>query len=96
MIKMINSMISKVRNIWEDSYSVTVAVIATIGIVLLCLALVFGSMCLQAWLVMLLWNWVAVELFGLPAISFWLAFGLRWLCGLLFRSRTTTNKESDD
>lgn len=93
---MINTMIGKIHNIWDDSYSVAVAVIATIGIVLLCLAFAFGAMCLQAWLVMLLWNWVAVELFGLPAIGFWLAFGLRWLCGLLFRSRITTNTKSDD
>ena len=92
---MINSMIDKVRDIWEDSYSVGAAVGATIAIVLVCLALAFGSMCFQAWLVMLLWNWVAVNLFGLPVIGFWLAFGLRWLCGLLFRSSTSVKKSSD-
>lgn len=39
-------------------------------------------------LVMLLWNWVAVELFSVPVIGFWQAFGLQWLCRLLFGHTT--------
>lgn len=34
--------------------------------------------------VMLLWNWLMPELFGLPAISFWQAAGLLLLCKILF------------
>lgn len=37
-----------------------------------------------AWLVMLLWNWVVVAIFGLPKLSFWLAWGLTILNGLIF------------
>ena len=37
-----------------------------------------------AWLVMLLWNWVIVAIFGLPKLSFWLAWGLTFLLGLIF------------
>ena len=37
-----------------------------------------------AWLVMLLWNWVVVAIFGLPKLSFWLAWGLTFLLGLIF------------
>lgn len=59
------------------------------------LGLVFGVMCLQAWLVMLLWNWVAVSLFGAPIVKFWTAFGLTWLCGLLFKSNIITKKSKD-
>ena len=84
----------KINDAWE-SYSVGVAIIAIIGIVIGALALSFGVMCFQAWLVMLLWNWVAVELFGLPVIGFWMAFGLRWLCSLLFKSKTTVKKSED-
>ena len=43
---------------------------------------------LQAWLVMLLWNWIAVSLFGAPIIGFWVAFGLNWLCSLLFKGKS--------
>jgi hypothetical protein len=35
-------------------------------------------------LVMLLWNWLAPALFGLPTITFWQALGLLALCRILF------------
>ena len=35
-------------------------------------------------LVMLLWNWLAPQLFGLPQITFWQALGLLALCRILF------------
>jgi hypothetical protein len=44
---------------------------------------------------MLLWNWIAVDLFGAPVLGFWMAFGLRWLCSLLFKSKVTVNKKSE-
>ena len=34
--------------------------------------------------VMLLWNWLMPEVFGLPRLSFWQGFGLLALCRLLF------------
>lgn len=34
--------------------------------------------------VMLLWNWLMPELFGLPTISFWQAAGLLLFCKILF------------
>lgn len=87
--------IEKIANAWEN-YSVGVAILAIIGIVIGAIAWIFGIMCLQTWLVMLLWNWVAVDLFGAPALSFWVAFGLRWLCSLLFKSKVTVNKKSEN
>ena len=88
------TVVEKIVDVWDD-YSVGVAILATVGIVIGAIALTFGVMCLQAWLVMLLWNWVAVGLFGAPALSFWVAFGLRWLCSLLFKSKLTVNKKSE-
>jgi len=35
-------------------------------------------------LVMALWNWLMPPLFGLPAVTFWQAFGLLALCRILF------------
>ena len=35
-------------------------------------------------LVMLLWNWLAPALFGLPEVTFWQALGLLALCRILF------------
>lgn len=34
--------------------------------------------------VKLLWNWLMPAIFGLPAITFWQAFGLLALCKILF------------
>ena len=39
-----------------------------------------AGMFLTTWFVMLLWNCIMVETFNLPAIGYWTAFGLRWLC----------------
>lgn len=89
------TVIEKIVDAWED-YSVGVAILAIIGIIIGAIAWCFGLMCLQSWLVMLLWNWVAVDLFGAPVLGFWTAFGLRWLCSLLFKSKANVNKKSKD
>ena len=36
-------------------------------------------------LIMWLWNWIAVSMFGAPYIGYWEALGLNLLTGLLFR-----------
>lgn len=88
------TIVKKLMDIWED-YPTGLAILAIIAVVIFAIAWTFGLMCLQSWIVMLLWNWVAVGLFGAPALSFWVAFGLRWLCSLLFKSKLTVNKESE-
>lgn len=87
--------IAKIVNAWKK-YPVGIAILAIIGIIIGALAQTFGVMCLQAWLVMLLWNWIAVDLFGAPVLGFWVAFGLRWLCSLLFKSKVIVNKKSEN
>ena len=42
------------------------------------LAFIFG------YFVMLLWNWVMPQIFGLPVIDYWLAFGIIILARLIF------------
>lgn len=51
---------------------------------ILSLVIAFAISAFVAWLVMLLWNWVVVAIFGLPKLSFWLAWGLTILIGLIF------------
>lgn len=75
----------------KEEYSIGVVIIA----IIIAFAWCFGVICLKGWLVMLLWNWIAVGLFGAPTISFWVAFGLYWLCSLLFKGVTTVNKKSE-
>lgn len=41
--------------------------------------------------VMLLWNWLMPVIFGLKTITWMQALGLSILCGLLFRSSSSTS-----
>lgn len=75
-------MIKGIVEVW-DKYDGFFAVLAVIAFIVGFLGMAFGLWCLQAWLVMLLWNWVMVTLFNLPVLSFWLSFGLVWLFHLL-------------
>jgi hypothetical protein len=48
--------------------------IAGIGLIFLC-----------GWVVMLLWNWLMPEIFGLKTVSYWQAWGLLILASILFK-----------
>ncbi len=43
-----------------------------------------GLSALVGLVVMLLWNWIMPYLFGLPTVSFWMAWGILFLIGCLF------------
>jgi hypothetical protein len=43
--------------------------------------------------VMLLWNWLMPEIFGLSEITFWQAIGLNILCTILFRPSINIKKQ---
>ena len=43
--------------------------------------------------VMLLWNWLIPEIFGLSEITFWQAIGLNILCTILFRPNINIKKD---
>ena len=44
--------------------------------------------------VMLLWNWLMPEIFGLSEITFWQAIGLNILCTILFRPSINIKKQN--
>lgn len=50
------------------------------------LAIVFVAGLVIALPVMLLWNWLMPDLFGLVEVTYWQAYGLYILCTLLFKS----------
>jgi hypothetical protein len=57
-----------------------------LGIIILAV-LLFGAP------LMLLWNWLMPEIFGLPYIGFWQACGLQLLATLLFKPIISTKKD---
>ena len=59
------------------------------GLIIFCAILVIGLLFLCPVITMWLWNWIAVGLFGAPVIGYWTAFGLQWLCHILFGHTVT-------
>ena len=55
----------------------------------LAIILLIALMFISPWIEMMLWNWVMVDLFAMPTVTFWQMFGLNWLCGLLFRRNSS-------
>ena len=75
-------MINKIAEIWnkhEGAFALLIFIASVVGV----LGVYFGLLCLKAWLVMLLWNWVAVSLWGVPVLTFWLSVGLVCLLHVL-------------
>jgi hypothetical protein len=55
-------------------------------------ALLIGLTLLFAVPTMLLWDWLMPELFGLKEITLLQAWGVNFLCGMLFKNNTSTSK----
>ncbi|TSC96434.1 MAG: hypothetical protein Athens101426_354 [Parcubacteria group bacterium Athens1014_26] len=43
-----------------------------------------------------LWNWLMPEIFALKAITFWQAWGLVFLSGILFKNSSSSKSSSRD
>ena len=78
---------NRLRNLSRLTKLMLIAPLAIIG------------MAIFAWIggeiVMLLWNWLAPELFGLRTINFWQALGLLALCRILFGGFGLSGGSSD-
>jgi hypothetical protein len=66
---------------WWEEKSLTGKILWGIGFGILGLA--FALLC--GWVVMLLWNWLMPDIFGLKQITYWQAWGLFILSSLLFK-----------
>ena len=60
-----------------------------LGTIVGAIALFVAISLLMAAPTMWLWDWLMPELFGLKEITLVQAWGLNFLCGLLFKSNTT-------
>lgn len=90
--------IKKYANAVHDIYmthSLFISILMIIATTLLALGIVFGCLFLRAWIIMLLWNWIAVGLFNAPVLNIWLALGLSLLCNMLFKS-SSSSKENEE
>ena len=71
---------------WEDR-SLPEKILAGIGFAILGI----GLLALFGLVVMLLWNWLMPDLFGLKTVSYWQAWGLLILSAILFKGIGTGN-----
>jgi hypothetical protein len=78
---------------WWEEKSLTGKILWGIGFGILGLA--FIALC--GWVVMLLWNWLMPDIFGLKQVTYWQAWGLFILSSLLFKGMgTSSNSPSSD
>lgn len=79
-----------------DDYGTGAGCLMCILVVILALALAFGILCFEAWILMLLWNAVIPLLFvGAPTLQFWWAVGLLLICNILFKSSSGFKSNND-
>lgn len=60
------------------------------GILVLVIVLVFA----EVWIAMLLWNALAVGLFGLPVLTYWQIFGIKILLNIMLPSSFNWNSNN--
>jgi len=66
---------------WWGDRSLPVKILMGIGFGILGV----GLLALFGWVVMLLWNWLMPDLFGLKQLNYWKAWGLLVMCTILFK-----------
>ena len=64
-----------------------------VSVMVVYVVMLFVAAALMSLPVMLLWDWLILGIFGLRTITWFEAWGLLFLCGLLFKSHNTVNKD---
>lgn len=68
-------------------------ILRKIGILLLSIVITAAVALLLGWIVMMLWNWLIPDLFGLKEITYLQGWGIAFLCQTLFGSHSKTSWE---
>lgn len=73
------------KKIWDNDTPLWAMILGGIIGIFLVLGATFGLLCLESWLVMLLWNATLPAVFsGVTAISFWQSVCINLLATILF------------
>jgi hypothetical protein len=67
-------------DVWWEKRNIPQKVATVFGFIILGVGLLF----LFGWVVMLLWNWLMPEIFGLKTLTYWQAWGVLALSCILF------------
>lgn len=68
---------------------------STIGFAILMLLIALALALLGAWIGVWLWGLIMVDIFGLPALTFWQFYGLIILLHILLPGRGVRTKKED-
>lgn len=84
-----------IKDTIEDKWDDSMGCGGLILIILLILAIFFGLCCLAWWIEWLLWGAIAVNVFSLPALTFWQMAGLDILISMLIPHSINFSKNKD-
>ena len=79
-----------------DEHGVAIGCLAILLVLIIAFGLVFGALCLEGWILMLLWNAILVPLFGFGVLKFWWAVGIVLISNILFKGATTITKNKGE
>ena len=79
-------------NIWWEDRSLPQKILLGIGFGICGI----GFLAFFGFIVMLLWNWLMPDIFGLKKITYWQAWGLLVLCSILFKGFNFKDNNSPD
>ena len=87
--KLLNAMTKKEDDLGCGAYFVAFLIVV---------AIIFAFSFLNAWVAMLLWNWVMPLIWaGAPVMAFWPMWGLVELCSILFKNQNfNSNTDSNE
>lgn len=91
MVKMKN----KISALFEDCGCFVGTLVLLVCLVIIGI-LAFGIVCFEGWIFMLLYNWLAVLLFGAVPLGYWVCVGIVFALNFLGRiifGRTSTKTE---
>lgn len=72
------------KRIWDYDMPVWMNLMGWVIGIAFVFGAIFGLLCFESWLIMLLWNVTLPAIFGFTTLTFWQAFGLNLLVWLLF------------
>jgi hypothetical protein len=73
------------KRIWSDDMPIWANLLGWVIGIIIGFGLLFGVLCLEGWLAMLLWNATLPVIFsGVATISFWQSVGINILASILF------------
>ena len=93
------SVSKKLVEVFEDAGGGCLGCLTAIICLIIAGGIFFGIFCLEGWILMLLWNWLAVELFGAPILGYWLCVGIMFAVWFIRRTvfgTKTVKVETDD